>query len=329
MTPQGRTGARGSRRLARLGPGDAGGLEVAPLVERQVDRRRRRVAPGLGRVAGDRAHIGAGLERQAGLGGDEARRPRLAAVVGDGREADVAEVAAELGQVARRGDQRLGRVERVAEAAQLRRLRHELGDPLRAGRADRRGVEQALLPEQPGEEVAVEAVLPRRRLDQPADVGDVGRLLRRNARGPGCSSPAPRRGRRCAASARPWPARRPTGARPPPSRRGREAPSRPMRLGRPPPGRPRALREGSRIRAVMAARLSGRGRGSSRRVKASLTDRRRRRPPVDRPSTHIKLAPRPPCARSGRLARRGRQSALCPSVASSTVKVVPTRFVGV
>ena len=124
-------------------------------------------------MAGDGLDVGAGLGRQGGLRGDEALGAGLAAVVGDGGEADVAEVAGEVGEVAGGGDEGLGRVEGVGEAAQLGGAGHELGDALGAGRADGGGVEEALLPDQAGEEARVEAVAARRRLDHAADVGDV------------------------------------------------------------------------------------------------------------------------------------------------------------
>ena len=141
--------------------------------------------------------IGARLGGQAALGRDEARDPGLAAVVGGSGEADVAVVAGELGQVARRGGERLGRVERIVEAAQPGGLGHELRDALGAGRADRPGLEQAFAPEQAREEVLVERIRPGHRLDGPADVGNVVRqpdavgailgaaLLRRSRIGPG------------------------------------------------------------------------------------------------------------------------------------------------
>ena len=105
--------------------------------------------------------VGAGLGGQAAFVGDEALGAGLAAVVGDRGEADVAEVAGELGEVARGGDERLGRVEGVGEAAQLGGAGHELGDALGAGRADRGGVEQAFLPDQPREEARGRAAFRR------------------------------------------------------------------------------------------------------------------------------------------------------------------------
>jgi hypothetical protein len=156
------------------GMGDAGLAEAGVPGQRQVELGRRRVAPGLGAQAGDRLHVGAGLGRQPAPGGDEALGARLAAVIGHGGQADIAVVAAELGQVEPGGLERLGGVEGVPQAAQLCRARHELGDALGAGRADRGGVEQAFLPQEPGEEAGIERIVARHLLDGAADVGDVG-----------------------------------------------------------------------------------------------------------------------------------------------------------
>ena len=74
-------------------------------------------------MAGDGLDVGAGLGGQGGLVGHEALGAGLAAVVGHRREADVAEVAGEIGEVARGGDERLRRVEGVGEAAEPARCR--------------------------------------------------------------------------------------------------------------------------------------------------------------------------------------------------------------
>ena len=115
--PAGRRGTRGRVRVSACG--DTGGLEAAFAGERQVERRRRGVAPGVGGVAGEAWEVGAGLGRQGvALALDEALGAGLAAVVGDSGEAEVAEVAGEVGEVIRRGEEGLGRVERVGKAAQ-------------------------------------------------------------------------------------------------------------------------------------------------------------------------------------------------------------------
>ena len=166
-----------SSKLADRPPGGLGhavGPE-ARLAQRQIDGGGRRVAPGLRRLAGDREDIGAGLARQTALPRDETLRPRLAAVVGDRGEADVAVGVREVGQIGRRRRKRARGIERIVQSAPPRRLRHELGDALRTLRAHRGGVEKALPPDEAGEEIRIEAVVAGEGLDHAANVVDVGR----------------------------------------------------------------------------------------------------------------------------------------------------------
>lgn len=139
-----------------------------------------------------------------------AREPRLAAVIGRGGEAEIAEIPRQVGEIARRGRERLLRVERVVEPPQGGGVGDELRNALRAFRADCGGVEQALAPDQPREEMRVERGVVRRRLDHPAGDGEGAR--------PGLGSRARRRDlpggkareqrdRRCRIGGRLWPRR--------------------------------------------------------------------------------------------------------------------------
>ena len=187
MTPQGRTGgpAGNSRSLRGLGLGDAGGLEAGFAGEREVELVGRRVAPGVGGVAGDGLDIGAGF---GGRAPSRRRRPRRGPRrrCRPRRRGRCCRSRGEVGEVAGGGGEGLGRVEGVLEAAQLGRAGHELGDALGAGRADGGGVEEAFLPDQPGEEARVEAV-------------GAGRRSRSGGRHRRCSWPrgCRRRGRTC------------------------------------------------------------------------------------------------------------------------------------
>ena len=169
---QRRAGGNSRRRRAAAWATQAAWKPASPA-EGEVDLGGRGVAPGVGGVAGDGLDVGAGLGGERRPCRDEAGGAGLAAVVGDRGEADVAEVAAEVGEVAGGRDERLGRVEGIGEAAQRGGAGHELGDALGAGRAEGGGVEQAFLPDQPGEEAGSSALARGRRLDEAADVGGV------------------------------------------------------------------------------------------------------------------------------------------------------------
>ena len=127
----------------------------------------------------------AGLRRQRARAGEELAHALRAGIVGGGGEAEIAELAGELAQKFRRLRQRLHRVERIEQAALGRGARHELGDALCAraaarARADDAGLEPALLPDHPREELERQVVGARRQFDHQADrVADIGIAARR------------------------------------------------------------------------------------------------------------------------------------------------------
>ena len=113
---------------------------------------RRACGPDLHVVTGHDTHIGARLGRQVGAILEPLRHARGAGIVGCGCQAQIAELGPELAQPARGLLQRNVRRERIGKAAPARRAGHELRDAQRARRANRPGVEAALLPDQPQEE---------------------------------------------------------------------------------------------------------------------------------------------------------------------------------
>ncbi len=110
-----------------------------------------RQLPLLGGAAGDENHVSPRLPRQRSVARKPAPHPLLARIVGGGREPEIAELLVEVGQKAcRMNDSRL-RLEWIVEPAIRSRAGHELGDALRAFRADGIGIEAALPPDQPHE----------------------------------------------------------------------------------------------------------------------------------------------------------------------------------
>ena len=130
------------------------------------------------------------LRRYAATPADEVAHAARPGIVGGGGEAEIAELAAQLGQESRRlGDGRPW-IEGIEQSALIGGVRHELRDPLRPMTAARRrpdGVrlKSAFLPNQPGEEFKRQSVRRRcrfedqaHRVGQAADFGcrDIARL---------------------------------------------------------------------------------------------------------------------------------------------------------
>jgi len=95
-------------------------------------------------------------------------------IVGSGRQPEIAELVAQLGQKLRRLRQGLHRIEGIEQSALARCPRHELRNALRAApgaghRTDGVGLKAALLPDHPREKFQRQAIRPRRGLDHQAD----------------------------------------------------------------------------------------------------------------------------------------------------------------
>src|SRR5208282_4213647 len=192
--PRREQAGNGGRGLRTMRDAEISDRRQAGLIGVGRSRRRRvRAAPFLDVVAGDRKDVVLRLERQNALAREPVGERVRPGVIGGRRQAEIAEAMGELGQKLRRRRDRGRRIERVGEPAVGGGARHELRDPLRARRTDCAGVEGALAPNEPGEEIDRQPLLPGRSLDDPAErrqrvVGRGRGLIRQRRR---------RRGRQC------------------------------------------------------------------------------------------------------------------------------------
>ncbi len=148
--------------------------------------------------AGDRGDVVARLLRHRSGAGEPVPHPAGTGIVGGGREAEIAELIAQLAEEFGRLRQRLHGIEGIEQPALVRGARHELRDALRAlavagDRADRIGLEAALLPDHAREEFERQVVRPRRRS---RSSGTSPRGCRSRARHPQACRGRPRRASR-------------------------------------------------------------------------------------------------------------------------------------
>src|SRR6185369_5674114 len=132
-----------------------------------------RLRPILDGGARDGDNVAARLLRHRPGAREPLLNPARTGVVGGGRQSQIAELVAQLGQKLRRFRQRLHGIEGIEQTALARGARHELCNPLRALAAarhwpDRVGAEAALLPDYAGEEFERQARGSRGRLDHQA-----------------------------------------------------------------------------------------------------------------------------------------------------------------
>ena len=151
-----------------------GSHRPAALISGRLESRRQRARtlPGLDRVARDRDHVGARLERQAAAC-NEGLDPFWPGIVGRSRKADISKTSPELLQEFGGTGKRLHRIKGIEKASFRRRRRHELCDalgPLSVSR-DRpfdAGAEAALLTDQTREEAHGQTIGERRGLNEQA-----------------------------------------------------------------------------------------------------------------------------------------------------------------
>ena len=110
-------------------------------------------SPFLGRAAGDEANVGDRFAGQWLTAGEPIVHAPGPGVVGRGRKAEIAELAIEVTQQLRRFGDGLAWVEGILKATLPCRSGHKLRDALRPLEAHGAGVEAALLPDQPDEEI--------------------------------------------------------------------------------------------------------------------------------------------------------------------------------
>src|SRR4029077_2789036 len=110
-------------------------------------------SPGLCRPAGDNPDVILRLLRKRTFVGEPILNTPWPRIVRSGSKAKIAELLEQITQQAPRCRYRLQRIERIIEAAVVGRLRHELRDAERAGRADHVRSETAFLIEQTNEKM--------------------------------------------------------------------------------------------------------------------------------------------------------------------------------
>jgi hypothetical protein len=107
-------------------------------------------------MARDGEHVILRFERKRSLLGEPAGNRCRPSVISSRRQPQIAEAEFQFIQEPCGGWDRRGGIEGIDEPALVRCPRHELGDPLRARRADRVRSERALPPDELGEEIGRE-----------------------------------------------------------------------------------------------------------------------------------------------------------------------------
>src|SRR6202040_1766387 len=108
--------------------------------------------------------------RKRAAAGEPRTHPPRAGIVTRCSQTEIAELCLQLVQITCRIFQCLDRIERIGQAAPIRRLRHELRNTLRALGAHGLRVEAALLPDHASEEFDGKAIRRSVLLDGAADV---------------------------------------------------------------------------------------------------------------------------------------------------------------
>ena len=134
-------------------------------------------SPLLGGLPRYDPHIRVGLPRQATSAGKPVANPPGSRIVGGCREPEVSEFAPQVAQELCGVGDGFDWIEGVGETARVRGRRHELRHTLRACAADRRRIEAALLPDQPGEEIDRQIIFSRCHRERITDARDRGRTV--------------------------------------------------------------------------------------------------------------------------------------------------------
>ena len=114
---------------------------LSAQVAREVLRRRRiqsdvsSARPSFNRATCHQTHVSLCFTTKYTVGREPVTNSARPGVVGSCSKTEVAKLPVQLTQQLGRFDNRMVRIERIFEAAQSRRLRHELGNPLRPGAA--------------------------------------------------------------------------------------------------------------------------------------------------------------------------------------------------